>query len=52
MCDHSIYNHQGKKDIGAHASAAGGVDKAPENAHCINATVFALFTKNQRRWQG
>jgi deoxyribonuclease-4 len=39
-----------KKYIGAHVSAAGGVENAPENAHKIGATAFALFTKNQRQW--
>jgi deoxyribonuclease-4 len=39
------------KYIGAHVSAAGGVENAPLNAHKIGATAFALFTKNQRRWQ-
>ncbi len=39
------------KRVGAHVSAAGGVDKAPLNAQAINAKAFALFTKNQRRWQ-
>ena len=38
------------KFIGAHVSAAGGVENAPENAHEIGATAFALFTKNQRQW--
>lgn len=38
------------KYIGAHVSAAGGVDKAPLNAARINAGGFALFTRNQRRW--
>lgn len=38
------------KYIGAHVSAAGGVENAPENAHKIGATAFALFTKNQRQW--
>jgi len=40
------------KYIGAHVSAAGGVENAPLNAHNIGATAFALFTKNQRQWQG
>lgn len=40
-----------EKFIGAHVSAAGGVENAPENAHRIGATAFALFTKNQRQWQ-
>jgi deoxyribonuclease IV len=39
------------KYIGAHVSAAGGVENAPVNAHKIGATAFALFTKNQRQWQ-
>ncbi len=38
------------KYVGAHVSASGGVEKAPENAHAIGATAFALFTKNQRQW--
>ena len=36
--------------IGAHVSAAGGVENSPENAVSIGAKAFALFTKNQRRW--
>jgi deoxyribonuclease IV len=39
------------KYVGAHVSAAGGVQNAPLNAHQIGATAFALFTKNQRQWQ-
>jgi len=39
------------KYIGAHVSAAGGVENSPERAHEIGATGFALFTKNQRRWK-
>ena len=39
------------KYIGAHVSAAGGVENAPLNAHKLGATAFALFTKNQRQWQ-
>lgn len=38
------------KYIGAHVSAAGGVENAPVNADEIGATGFALFTKNQRQW--
>lgn len=38
------------KYIGAHVSAAGGVENAPLRAHEIGATAFALFTKNQRQW--
>jgi len=38
------------KYIGAHVSAAGGVENAPLNAQEIGATAFALFTKNQKQW--
>ena len=38
------------KYFGAHVSASGGVDNAPLNAHNIEATAFALFTKTQRHW--
>ncbi|MEA3464454.1 MAG: deoxyribonuclease IV [Thermodesulfobacteriota bacterium] len=38
------------KYIGAHVSAGGGVNNAPLNAAKIGATAFALFTKNQKRW--
>lgn len=41
---------RGTKYIGAHVSAAGGVENAPLRAHEIGATAFALFTKNQRQW--
>ena len=39
------------KYIGAHVSASGGVENAPLNAAAIGASAFALFTKNQRRWE-
>lgn len=39
------------KFIGAHVSAAGGVQNAPINAQSIGANAFAFFTKNQRQWQ-
>ena len=39
------------KYIGAHVSASGGVENAPLNAKNIDATAFALFTKNQRQWK-
>ena len=38
------------KFIGAHVSAAGGVENAPLRAQEIGATAFALFTKNQKQW--
>jgi len=37
--------------IGAHVSAAGGVQNAPLNAIEIGARAFAMFTKNQRQWK-
>jgi len=39
------------KYIGAHVSAAGGVENAPLNARKIGARAFAVFTKNQRQWR-
>ncbi len=36
--------------VGAHVSAAGGVENAPLNAAAIGANAFAVFTKNQRQW--
>jgi deoxyribonuclease IV len=39
------------KYIGAHVSAAGGVENAPLNAGKIGARAFAVFTKNQRQWK-
>lgn len=38
------------KFIGAHVSAAGGIENAPLNAAAIGASAFAFFTKNQRQW--
>jgi len=38
------------KFVGAHTSAAGGVFNAVKNAEAIGAKAFALFTKNQKRW--
>ena len=40
------------KYVGAHVSAAGGVENAPVNASEIGAKAFGLFTKNQRQWVG
>lgn len=39
------------KYIGAHVSAAGGVENAVLRSVEIGANAFALFTKNQRQWQ-
>lgn len=39
------------KFIGAHVSAAGGLENAAIRAHELEATAFALFTKNQRQWR-
>jgi len=38
------------KFVGAHCSASGGVFNAVQNAVDIGAKAFALFTKNQKRW--
>lgn len=38
------------KYVGAHTSTSGGVYNAIINAEKIGAKAFALFTKNQRRW--
>lgn len=38
------------KFVGAHTSASGGVFNAIKNAQAIGAKAFALFTKNQKRW--
>ncbi len=38
------------KFVGAHTSASGGVFNAAINAKEIGAKAFALFTKNQKRW--
>lgn len=38
------------KFVGAHTSASGGVFNAVKNAEAIGAKAFALFTKNQKRW--
>ncbi|MBU1993631.1 deoxyribonuclease IV [bacterium] len=38
------------KFVGAHTSASGGVFNAISNAQAIGAKAFALFTKNQKRW--
>ena len=40
------------KFVGAHVSASGGVFNAVANAQAIGAKAFALFTKNQRQWNG
>ena len=39
------------KYVGAHVSAAGGLANAANRAAEIEATPFALFTKNQRQWR-
>lgn len=36
--------------IGAHVSAAGGLDKAVFRAFQLKATTFSFFTKNQLQW--
>lgn len=39
------------KYVGAHVSAAGGIELAPARAAALGANAFALFTKNQRQWE-
>jgi deoxyribonuclease-4 len=39
------------KWVGAHVSAAGGVENSPQNARKIGARSFAFFTKNQKQWR-
>jgi len=39
------------KYVGAHVSSSGGVFNAPINANRIGAKGFAMFTKNQKRWE-
>lgn len=39
------------KFIGAHVSTQGGISNSFINANNIGAKAFALFTKNQRRWE-
>ncbi|KAG9313328.1 xylose isomerase-like protein [Chiua virens] len=36
--------------VGAHVSAAGGVENAVVNAARVRANAFALFVKSQRKW--
>jgi deoxyribonuclease-4 len=40
-----------KKFVGAHVSVSGGVQNGPLNAMKIGAKSFAMFTKNQKRWE-
>lgn len=40
-----------KRFVGAHVSASGGVQNAPLNAAALGATAFALFVKNEKRWE-
>jgi len=37
--------------VGAHVSAAGGVQNSIQNATKIGANAFALFLKSQRKWE-
>lgn len=37
-------------ELGAHVSAAGGVDKAPARARELDSVVLQLFTKQPSRW--
>lgn len=44
-------NKNCNKFLGAHVSVQGGLTNAFINADKIGAKAFALFTKNQRRWE-
>lgn len=44
-------NKINNKFLGAHVSVQGGLTNAFLNAEKIGAKAFALFTKNQRRWE-
>lgn len=44
-------NKINNKFLGAHVSVQGGLTNAFLNAKKIGAKAFALFTKNQRRWE-
>jgi len=39
------------KYLGAHVSITGGIENAPLRARNIGAKAFAMFTKNQRKWE-
>ncbi len=39
-----------KDELGAHVSAAGGVQNAPERTRAIQSVVFQVFTKQPNRW--
>ncbi|MFP3036756.1 MAG: deoxyribonuclease IV [Arsenophonus sp. ER-BJ3-MAG3] len=39
------------KIIGAHISAAGGINQTVQRAYEINADTFSFFIKNHRKWQ-
>jgi deoxyribonuclease-4 len=41
---------EGPDELGAHVSAAGGVETAPGRAHDLGAAVLQLFTKQAQRW--
>ncbi|XP_018014258.1 probable endonuclease 4 isoform X2 [Hyalella azteca] len=40
----------GRKYVGAHISAAGGIHNVFNNARAINAKSFAMFMRSQRQW--
>lgn len=37
--------------LGAHVPVAGGLHKAPENGHAIEAEAIQIFTRNQVQWK-
>ena len=46
-----IFISMGEKYIGAHVTTAGGVENSVLHADRIGAAGFAIFTRNQRRWE-
>ncbi|MFW6277827.1 MAG: deoxyribonuclease IV [Halorhodospira sp.] len=38
-------------ELGAHVSAAGGLQRAPERGHGIGCDCIQIFTRNQRSWR-
>ncbi|PFH32183.1 endonuclease IV APN [Besnoitia besnoiti] len=47
---HRALAESSRKFLGAHISAAGGVQNAPLNCLAVGGQAFAFFLKNQRRW--
>ncbi len=48
--EHADYMDEETMLIGAHVSAAGGIDTAPARALSIGANTLQIFSANQRQW--